>query len=348
LKETGLFLTGPSALDAKSRCYHVEIVGPHDGQHVYILMEARRSMSTEECNEKNLDACDDLYVIESVDNGQNWLPARLAGGKPGDAVRRRTFKALTNWNTPYIVLMYSKFVGAAMSLNAIRYDTKKGIFEHDTVLVPKFSGLDYYQLTTIDDSGASTHILIYATPYTLALQTLISNDNGATWKKGDSLRNVCEGAKFTIKHVTSKGKYLIAGCSKTDKIHFSFSSDLGKSWTAPALFPYHDIEDVSFCTPEDPLSNKYEFMALFRDKRSLKMGHSSMPLGELKIADVPDAFYYAAYKMDVNCYYRAKELKVRFMYHVRSPYQGVSKYTLYVIDNDDINTTPVTEHKEDL
>ena len=348
LDDSGLFLTGPKVVNKDLRCYHVEISGPHDGQHVYLTMEARRSMSIEECNAANPQACDDLYVIESQDGGQTWLAPKNAGGNPGDAARRRTFKLMTNWKTPYLWMMFSKFEGKQYGLSVIRYDTKKKVFEHEKVLVPKFTGLDNYQLITYDDKGKTTLLLIYATPYTLALQTYVSTDDGVTWEKGQPMKNLCPGEKFVPRNVIAKGKYLIAGCVKYDYTHFSFSEDLGKTWTTPQKFPSKDIEDVSFCTPEDPLSADTTMMIMFHDKKSLQVAYTPLPTLDLKFADVPDAFYYGAYKMDVNCYYKGGEIKLRFMYHVRGPFEGASKYTLFVIDNDDVAGTPKREAKTDL
>ncbi len=340
LDDSGLFLTGPKLINNALRCYHVEISGPHDGQHVYLTMEARRSMSIEECNVAHPEACDDLFVFESLDGGQTWQQPKNAGGKPGDALRRRTFKLLTNWRTPYMWMMYTQFEGMNMALAAVRYNTKTHAFEYEKVLVPKFTGLDNYQLITYDDTGKTNLILIYATPHTLSLQTLISTDEGVTWTKGAGLRNICAGEGFVTRTMVSRGKYLIAGCVKKEVTYFSFSTDLGKTWTEPQRFPSRDIEEVTFCNPEDPLGANPAILVMYREKKYLKVAYSGMPLGELKYADVPEAFYYAAYKMDLNCYVKANELKLRFMYHVRSPHVNGSKYTLHVIDNDDVAGKP--------
>ena len=348
LDDTGLFLTGPTALTTEQRCYHAEITGPGDGLNVYLTLEARRTMSVDECTPENPSSCDDFYVFESTDGGQTWQQPKVAGGASGDIVRRRTYKLLTNWKTKYFWMMYTRSEPKDSGIAIARYNTETHKFDKDHMLVSKFAGLSQYPLLTFNEKGETNIQLVYATPYTLTLQTFVSTDLGETWKKGEPMKGVCAGPKMVIRTLLSKGKYLVAGCTKAEVLHFSFSEDNGKTWTVPALYPQKNVEEVSFCSRKETTSPLIDMLVLFRDKKNLFMAHSPVPALDGKVIDVPDAFYFAAYKMDINCYYRNDELKVRFMYHVRTPLEGASKYTMYVIDNDNIVDTPKREIKADL
>lgn len=349
LDETGLFITGPISLSSVLRCFHVEISGPNDGQRVYIAMEARRTMATDECTSTDLGSCDDLYVIESVDGGVNWKTPNNVGGTPGDPVRRRGFKLLTNWKYNHFWLMYAKYEGSNTAVMSVKYEPEKSRFSPEKVVLPKFSALSNYQLITYNDKGDSTLIFAYATPFTLTLQTVISTDNGETWKKGEGLKSICDSGKYVLKNLISSGKYLIAGCSKKEQIHFSFSDDSGKTWTTPEKFQSDEIEEIAFCGKEEPNSPERQMNVLFRVQRSMKIAHSSITKKlEWKTVEVPDAFYFGASKMDLTCIYKSNEMKYRMLYHVRTNVQGSSKYTFYIIDNDNVQDTPSTNQKPDL
>ena len=350
LDETGLFLTGPNKLSSGSRCHRVEVVGPHDGQKVYIEIEARRSMSIDECTPTNLGACDDIFIYESNNGGESWENLVSIGGNPGEPFRRRFSKVIQSWKTKYIWVMYTKVEGEKNALTVIRYDTQKRAFENERVLVPKFSGLDNYPLITYNDNGDTTLQLLYASPLTLSLQNLISTDLGVTWNKAESIKNVCVGGKYVVRQMTSKGKYLVAGCIKADITHFAFSQDNGKTWTIPQAYQNKDIEEMTFCGQEDPLSAKPHMIVLSRYRKDMNISYAPIASTDLKFADVPDAFYFAAFKMDISCHYRGDELKIRYMYHVRTPHDGSSKYSMFVIDNDNLADSLKKEEKvkEDL
>eukprot|EP00826_Nyctotherus_ovalis_P008184 TRINITY_DN12113_c0_g3_i16.p1 TRINITY_DN12113_c0_g3~~TRINITY_DN12113_c0_g3_i16.p1 ORF type:complete len:446 (+),score=100.66 TRINITY_DN12113_c0_g3_i16:48-1340(+) len=355
LDNSGLFLTGPEILSNTLRCYHIEISGPHDGQHVFITMEARRSLSLEDCTkENNYDSCDDIFIFETQDGGQTWLSPKNVGGTPTNGHRRRSHKLLTNWNTPYLWLVYNKYVDTVSNIAAIRYDTKKGTFDEEKVLVEKYGDLNYYPLITVDESGKSKLVLFYSTPLSLSMQTMVSTDEGVTWKKGASIKQACKGAKMTYRTFQSKGKYIMVGCAKGDDTYFAFSEDLGATWSEPAKAPGSEIEEVQFCTGENPHGTDAGLLVMHSKGRTLLMSSTPIPIAEYKNAFVPDQLYYVGVKMHMNCYYSGKELKLRFMYQLRTPYEGVSQYKLYIIDNDDLLTTPAEEvkgtpeHKEDL
>ncbi len=349
LDESGLFLTGPSAIDTVHRCYHVNVIAPNDGKKVYLVYEARRSMSVEECNAKNLDACDDIFVLESRDGGDSWMPAVNVGGMPGDNIRRRTHKVLTSWKTKYFWTTYSQFHSAADMKYAIaRFDTEKRAFDVEKVLIPKFADLATYPMALFNDKGKTTLRLVFATPLSLRLQNLYSEDNGVTWVKGASIEDMCTGEKMSMKHMLASGRFLVVGCSKQTDTYFTVSEDHGKTWTKPTKYPASDLEEVSFCLPDDPLASDRQMLVMFHNKKHLNVTYSLLPGHDLTFVDVPDAFYYAAYKVNLNCFARAKELKLRFMYHVRSPAESGSKYTLFVIDNDNMVDTPKIPMKEDL
>lgn len=349
LDESGLFLTGPNRITEVERCHQVEITGPHDGERVIIAFEARRTMSLEECSKTELGSCDDMFVIESVDGGNTWQKPKNVGGKPGDVVRRRTFKLLLNWKSNYLWLMYGKFELHQAGVAVARYDLKRQAWDPEKIVLQKFTPLDNYYLSTVNEKGDITLQYVYATSFTLTLQSVISTDNGNTWVKSAGLKDLCKGEKFALKHIISRGKYLVAGCTKMDKTYFSLSDDNGKTWTAPSMFPAKDIEEITFCGKEDPFSVQPMMLTLFRTQKYMNISVGTLPItNELKFINVPEAFYYAAYRMDLNCYYKAGELKLRYMYHVRTPVDGASKYTLYVIDNDNAEDNVKKDKKVDL
>lgn len=355
LDNSGLFLTGPELLSETLRCFYLEISGPHDGQHVYIAMTGARSLGQEDCTkENNYATCGDIYVFESEDGGQTWLPPKNVGGVPGDAYFRQTLKLLTNWNTPYLWVVYNKYVEQVSNIAISRYDTKKKAFDEEHILVEKFGELNNFPLITVDESGKSKLVIFYTTPYTLSLQTMISTDEGVSWKKGESIRKPCKGEKMTYKTFKSRGKYILAGCSKDNVVHYSFSEDLGATWSDPVKAPGRDIEEVQFCSPENALGTEATLMTLYSEGKGFKMSYSKVPLEEYKNAYVPEQLYYVGTKLFMNCYHIGNELKMRFMYQIRTPYEGRSMYRLYIIDNDDLATTPAEEvkenpeHKEDL
>lgn len=355
LDNSGLFLTGPELLSETLRCYYLEISGPHDGQHIYIAMSGTRSLGPEDCiKENNYATCDDIYVFESEDGGQSWLPPKNIGGVPGDPYSRQSLRLLTNWNTPYLWVVYNKYVEMDSNIAVSRYDTKKKVFDEEHTLVEKFGELNHFPLITVDESGKSTLMLFYTTSFTLSLQTMVSTDEGVTWKKGESIKKPCKGEKMTYKTFKSRGKYILAGCSKGDDVYYSFSEDLGATWTDPVKAPGNDIEEVQFCTPENSLGTEAGLITLYSERKEFKMGYSKVPIEGYKNAYVPSQLYYVGTKMFMNCYYVGNELKMRFMYQMRSPYEGRSIYRLYIIDNDDLIATPAkevkedTEHKEDL
>ena len=357
LDNSGLFLNGPNPLTQTLRCYQVEVSGPNDGLHVYIAMEARRSMSIEECNENSLDSCDDLYIFESEDGGETWLPPKNVGGIPGDAIRRRTFKLLTNWNAHYIWLVYNQYIDINTHITTVRYDTKKHEFELEKILVENFGEMNHYALITHDESGKTTLSLFYTTPYSLSVFVKVSKDEGQTWVDGNKISRLCTDKKMVYKTVVSDGKYIMIGCAKGDDIYFEFSDDLGKTWTEPSQFPSRGIEDVTFCTPPDPLGVESDIMVLYSEGRDIKVGYSKVPISKYNIAYIPEQFYYAAARMGISCYFAEDKLKMRFMYQIRSPHDGGSKYTLYISDNDDLeealkenktSEVPKTNPREDL
>lgn len=352
LDNSGLFLIGPQILNPILRCYHIEISGPHDGENVYIAMEARRSLTLETCSKEFPDACDDLYIFHSSDAGETWDPPKNVGGTPGDIIRRREFTMLNNWNTPYLWFVYNKYIGTQLDITTIRYDTKKGAFDKEEVLVEKYGSMNYYPLITIGNDKKTNLVLYYTTPYTLKIQRMISTDEGITWKKEEPIKRLCsEDKSMSYKTILSKGKYIIAGCSKNNDIYFSFSEDLGKTWTTPVKFTEGEIEEVFFCNAVDPIGPEAYLLILNSKGKGFKMSHATIPPKEYKNAYVPNQLYYLGGRLHANCYYIENELRVRFMYQMRQPYEGVSKYLLYILDNDNLVTTPESEHtkpKEDL
>lgn len=350
LDESGLFLTEPTLVNDNLNCYDVAFVGPHDGQHIYMVMEARRSMSIEACNENSLDSCDDIYIFESEDDGQTWLPPNNIGGTPGDPFRRMTFTLLENWSTKYFWLVYQKYAGgsAKNDLMSIRYNTETHSFEYETNLVKELGNLVSYPLIVNDEKGKSTLIIFYANPLKLNLQSIISKDEGVTWTKGDELKSLCPEPKSTYKTIFSKGKYLISGCETKGKFSFTFSSDLGKTWTKTYPSPANSLEEVVTCNPEDSLKNDPILLILYLEGKSLNMAYSPVPNIKLKTSVVPDAFYFIGTSMKINCYYHEGQLKVRFLYQIRSPTASGSKYTVYIIDNDNLDEEEIIGHKEDL
>jgi hypothetical protein len=348
LDDTGLFITGPTELVSNSRCYHIEISGPHDGQRVFIAMEARRTMNTDECSMSDLGSCDDIYVIESPDGGMSWKEPKNVGGYPGDPIRRRGFKLLTNWKSKFFWLLYAKYEGKASSVVSVKYEYEKGIFYPEKLVLNKFASLSNYQVSTFDDNGKTTLQFIYSTPLTLTLQNKISTDDGETWTQAEGLKTICDSGKYVLRNLISAGKYLVAGCVKNDFTFFTFSDNNGKTWTAPNKFPSKDIEDLSFCGKEDPLSPTPIMMILFREKRNMTLSYAQITNTNPKFVDVPDAFYYGAAKMDLTCSFKGGEFKIRFMYHIRHTVEGRSKYTLNIIDNDNAEESSNKPEKVDL
>jgi len=355
LDNSGLFLTGPEILNDKLRCYRLDISGPHDGQHVFITMEARRSLSLDDCTkENNYETCDDIFVFESEDAGQSWLPPRNIGGVPGDQHIRRSFTVLTNWNTHYFWIIYNRYENGASNIATSRYDTKNRVFNEEKILVEKYGEMNYYPLITIDESGKTKLVVFYTTPYSLSLQTIVSLDDGVTWNKGAKVNKPSQDEKMVYKAIKSKGKYIMAGLGKGSVINFAFSEDLGKTWSELKRAPGNDLEEVQFCSTENPNGPDAGLVVLHSVEKKFKMSYSPIPLEEYKNAYVPDMLYYVGVRLFMNCYYVGKELKMRFMYQIRSPHQGASMYRLYIIDNDDLVTTPADEvkevagHKEDL
>ena len=348
LDESGLFLTGPMPVVTTARCFHVDVSGPHDGQSVYLVFEARRTMSVEECGPNDLGACDDLFVLKSPDGGNTWMPLKSIGGFPGDTYRRRGHKLLVNWKAKSFWLTYAKYTQKEGGITVVKFDAAKGTFGPEQTILTKYTGMTMYHTITFNEKGETTLMISYATPYSLALQTLISTDGGVTWKKGEPLKTLCPGAGYVLRNLAYQGKYLVAACVKNDQGHFSFSEDNGKTWTPVKAFPYRDLEEVTFCSPEDPLSTGSNMLILFHVKKATGIAYASIPGLEFAYTPVPDAFYYAAFKMDLNCYYVGKDIKLRYMYHVRGSLDGGNKYTLYIIDNDNIVEDSHPTMKTDL
>jgi hypothetical protein len=348
LDESGLFLTGPTPVETKARCYHVDVTGPRDGQSVYLVFEARRSMSIENCGPSDLGACDDLFVLESRDGGDTWLPPKNLGGSPGDAYRRRGHKLLPNWKAKSFWLTYMKFNENDGGIAVVKFDVARDAFGPEQIVLTKYTGMTMYHTVTYNEKGDTTLMISYATPYSLALQTIVSTDGGVTWAKGEPLKTLCQGSGYVLRNLAFQGKYLVAACVKNDIGHFAFSEDNGKTWTPATAFPQRDLEEVTFCAPEDPLSPAGHLLILFHVKKSTGIASSPIPNLNFAYTPVPDAFYYAAFKMDLNCHYVAGALKLRYMYHVRSAQEGGNKYTLYIIDNDNIADEANPTMKVDL
>jgi hypothetical protein len=348
LDESGLMLSELRVLVNDKRCYQVELRGLHDGNTIFLAFESRRSMSLEECTMANLGGCDEIFVATTLDSGSTWSAPKPIEVAPSSAIRRRVFTFLPNWRSKYFWLMYMKFVGNEKSLAGVKYDISKGEFGREHILLQKYADLQYYPTLTFDSKGAAVLKLLYASQLSLALQTVFSTDDGNTWTKGESLKNVCGDSKYVVRKLESRGSYWVAECMANDIVKFSFSQDQGKTWTQPISMESRTTHELAFCSTDEVSSIGGYWTTLSNRRKTMYVTYGVIPEEKVTYGGVPDAFYFVPHRMNMNCYFQNGNLKVRFLYHIRSTVEGHNKYTLYIIENDNVQESVIPTPKTDL
>ncbi len=177
-----------------------KVVGTDDGQHLYAVFSANRTLRGKECDSSNWDGCLDTYFMESANAGATWSePIAIHSGDLRDVVRRSKTNIVYVKETKRIMIFYERATYSNRIPVFVTRPDGSTIFSSERTIADRLYYVGYRMKSGYILNGNSVIIYLFGVDSRdYSIWGEYTTDNGVRWNPTPDLMQSAYGAQFEV------------------------------------------------------------------------------------------------------------------------------------------------------